>query len=122
MSELSIAESIRQDYEEEINKQAKVIQWYEKENRYNQEIIIKDIKEIERLKIIEEKYKDSQLYIKDFKDEIERLNNIIKEVRKYIENNWISKKDADNYRFDDEELDIEISDIAVLYDILNKGE
>lgn len=54
--------------------------------------------------------------------EIERLNNIIKEVRKYIENNWISKKDADNYRFDDEELDIEISDIAVLYDILNKGE
>ena len=47
--ELSIAESIRQDYEEEINKQAKVIQWYEKENRHNQEIIIKDIKENERL-------------------------------------------------------------------------
>lgn len=34
---------------EEIDKQAKVIQWYEKENRHNQEIIIKDIKEIERL-------------------------------------------------------------------------
>lgn len=35
---------------EEINKQAKVIQWYEKENRHNQEIIIKDVKEIEELK------------------------------------------------------------------------
>ena len=63
-------------------------------------------KEIERLKIIEEKYKDSQLYIKDFKDEIERLQkdliyyqeysadllnknntfeNIIKEAIEYIE-------------------------------------
>ena len=35
---------------EEVNKQAKVIQWYEKENRHNQEIIIKDCKEIEELK------------------------------------------------------------------------
>lgn len=26
--------------EEEVNKQAKIIQWYEKENRHNQEIII----------------------------------------------------------------------------------
>ncbi len=34
---------------EEIDKQAKVIQWYEKENRHNQEIIIKDVKEIEKL-------------------------------------------------------------------------
>ena len=25
--------------EEEVNKQAKIIQWYEKENRHNQEII-----------------------------------------------------------------------------------
>ena len=41
-------------------------------------------REIERLKIIEEKYKDSQLYIKDFKDEIERLNNIIKEFEKIL--------------------------------------
>lgn len=70
MSYLSIAESIRQDYEEEINKQAKVIQWYEKENRHNQEIIIKDIKEIERLK------------------------NIINEIEKYAglgEVNWEDK-------------------------------
>ena len=29
------------------------------------------------VEIIEEKYKDSQLYIHDFKEEIERLNNII---------------------------------------------
>ena len=70
MSYLSIAESIRQDYEEEINKQAKVIQWYEKENRHNQEIIIKDIKEIER------------------------LNSIINEIEKYAgfgEVNWEDK-------------------------------
>lgn len=53
-------------------------------------------------------------------NEIERLNSIIKEVREYIENNWISQKDADNYRFAGEELDIEISDIAILYDILDK--
>lgn len=45
---------------EEIDKQAKVIQWYEKENSHNQEIIIKDIKEIEK------------------------LHSIIKEVREYI--------------------------------------
>ena len=59
-----------------------------------------------------------KLLLKD----IVELNSIIKEVREYIEKNWISQKDADNYRFDDEELDIEISDIAVLFDILNKGD
>ena len=42
-------------------KQKQEIQWYEKENKHNQEIIIKDTKEIER------------------------LNNIIKEVREYID-------------------------------------
>ena len=41
-------------------------------------------KEIERLKIIEEKYKDSQLYIHDFKDEIERLNNIINGMEEFF--------------------------------------
>ena len=60
--------------------------------------------------------------IEELKKQLQQKENIIKEVREYIENNWISKKDADNYRFDDEELDIEISDIAVLYDILDKGE
>lgn len=34
---------------EEVDKQAKVIQWYEKENRHNQEIIIKDSKELYKL-------------------------------------------------------------------------
>ena len=60
-------------------------------------------------------------YITNLQEEIERLNNIIKEVREYIENNWINQKDADMYRFDTEELGIEISDIAVLYDLLDKG-
>ena len=54
--------------------------------------------------------------------QLQQKENIIKEVREYIENNWISKKDADYYRCDDAELDIEISDIAVLFDILDKGE
>lgn len=52
-------------------------------------------KEIERLnnqnkslnevyELTKEKYKDSQLYIHDFKEEIERLNNIINEVEKHF--------------------------------------
>ena len=53
-------------------------------------------------------------------EEYEKANNIIKEVREYIENNWISKKDADIYRFDNEELGIEIRDIAVILEILDK--
>ena len=68
--------------------------------------------EIERLKIIEEKYKDSQLYIKDFKDEIERLNNIINEIKAYIE----------KAKF---EFESSCIDYGVIYDIiqiLNKGE
>lgn len=86
------------DYTSEITYKDQKIIW----NRLKEQE-----KEIERLKIIEEKYKDSQLYIKDFKEEIERLQkdltyyqeysadllnknntfeNIIKEVREYIEN------------------------------------
>lgn len=53
-------------------------------------------------------------------DKVYKLEDIIKEVREYVEENWISQKDADNYRFDDEELNIEISDIAVLFDVLDK--
>ena len=60
--------------------------------------------------------------IKEQQQEIERLHSIIKEVREYIENNWINQKDADMYRIDTEELGIEISDIAVLYYLLDKGE
>ena len=57
-------EEILEEKMEEIDKQAKVIQWYEKENRHNQEIIIKDIKELEK------------------------LHSIIKEVREYIEERY----------------------------------
>ena len=52
---------------------------------------------------------------------LQQKENIIKEVREYIEENWISQKDAVNYRFDDAELIIEISDTADLFDILDKG-
>ena len=38
--------------------------------------------------------------IEELKKQLQQKENIIKEVREYIENNWISKKDADNYRFD----------------------
>lgn len=79
-------------------------------------------------------YKDFKFFINDYsitiyspqmkelENQLQQKENIIKEVREYIENNWISKKDADYYRCDDAELDIEISDIAVLFDILDKGE
>jgi len=53
---------------------------------YNEEVQ-KQQEETERLKIIEEKYKDSQLYIKDFKDEIERLNKALLDIKKLVVNN-----------------------------------
>lgn len=72
----------------------------EKDQILTQRIIMKQEEEIERLKIIEEKYKDSQLYIKDFKDEIERLNNIIDKAIEY-HNNCIENLDLD--KIDDNE-------------------
>ena len=69
---------------------------------------LKKDKEIERLKIIEEKYKDSQLYIKDFKEEIERLQNIIKEAKEYLEDN-----STDNYL-------LKSFDVDILLEILDK--
>ena len=59
------------------------------------------LEEIERLKIIEEKYKDSQLYIHDFKEEIERLNNIINKGIKYIEKHYTIKKEETIYMTED---------------------
>ena len=42
-------------------------------------------KEQERLSIIEEKYKDcTQYYVNGFKEEIDRLNNIISGLEKYL--------------------------------------
>lgn len=42
-------------------------------------------KEIKRLEIIEEKYKDCKLYIKDYKDELEEEKRINKENLKLID-------------------------------------
>ena len=85
MSELSIAESIRQDYEEEIERltislQAQeelTISWYNKTKQQDKEI--------------------------------ERLNNIIKEVREYIKSMKI-------WDIEQEE------DMKKLLEILDKGE
>lgn len=74
--------------------------------------------EIKRLKNINEEHR---ILNGELRKELQQKDNIIKEVREYIEENWISQKDTDNYRFDDAELIIEISDIAVLFDILDKG-
>ena len=46
--------------EEEVNKQAKIIQWYEKENRQNQEIIIDLSKRIDKaIEYIKEKARNN---------------------------------------------------------------
>ena len=45
---------------EEVNKQAKIIQWYEKENRHNQEIIIDLSKRIDKaIEYIKEKARNN---------------------------------------------------------------
>lgn len=89
--------------EEEKKEQRRKAQkkYYEKNKEYYRKQSIAEVKRVR---------KERNLY-----------KNIIKEVREYIEENWISQKDADNYRFDDAELIIEINDIAVLFDILDKG-
>ena len=46
--------------EEEVNKQAKIIQWYEKENRHNQESIIDLSKRIDKaIEYIKEKARNN---------------------------------------------------------------
>ena len=46
--------------EEEVNKQSKIIQWYEKENRHNQEIIIDLSKRIDKaIEYIKEKARNN---------------------------------------------------------------
>ena len=88
MSKLSIAESIKQDYEEEIENLKESITWWT--NRFN--AVERDKrelkKEIERLKE-ELKYtipivEHNKTITKHLK-EIERLHSIIKEVREYID-------------------------------------
>ena len=142
MSEEDIRLIAREENQEIIAQYTKDI--FEKNNR-----IIEQNEEIERLKIIEEKYKDSQLYIKDFKDEIEqltislqaqeeltiswynktkeqdkeieRLNNIIKEVREYIEENQEEHKYTDRGGFTYTEGHF-LRDSDTLLEILDKGE
>ena len=77
-------EEILEEKMEKIDKQAKVIQWYEKENRHNQEIIIKDIKEIERLNNIinelEEWLYDNTNYEEYDRVEKDTFNYVIKKI------------------------------------------
>lgn len=73
-----------------INEQlvVKALNDEEKQEWFNNEIFEAKDKEIERLNKELEKYK----YTADELNEIERLNNIIKEVREYIEENTEEKK------------------------------
>lgn len=70
--------------------------------------------EIERLKIIEEKYKDSQLYVKDFKDEIERLQKELDKTRlseldKEYKLNQVREYAGELRLYDNESIEFEIS-------------
>ena len=78
----------------------------EKDQILTQRIIMKQEQEIERLNKELEKYK----YTADELNEIERLNNIIKEVREKIENTTINCDGIADDLIDD------------IYEILDKGE
>ena len=90
----------------------------------SEEELIETLRAFEKNRVeqLEEPARNLFYAIMKIADERDRLNNIIKEAKEYIETNWINQKDADIHRFDTEELEIEISDIAVLYDLLEKGE
>lgn len=100
---------------EEIDKQAKVIQWYEKENRHNQEIIIKDTKEIERLNNKVEEL--TTLYTTEINVK-EDYKTIIKEVREYIahyvDNEYRNGRDDELY------LELNEKELKELLEILDK--
>lgn len=75
-----------------------------------------------KLKITEGKFViNSQLYIKDYKDEITRLNNIINELEKWLEDKQketiLSKRD-----FSEDRIDIQVynSRIYALNDCIDK--
>ena len=65
--------------EEEVNKQAKIIQWYEKENRQNQEIIIDLSKRIDKTT----QAIDELLSYDDFKDITNASFGNVKEQLKF---------------------------------------
>ena len=69
---------------EEVNKQAKIIQWYEKENRHNQEIIIDLSKRIEKTT----QAIDELLSYDDFKDITNAIFGNVKEELKFYLSNY----------------------------------
>ena len=70
--------------EEEVNKQAKVIQWYEKETRHNQEIIIDLSKRIDKTT----QAIDELLSYDDFKDITNAIFGNVKEELKFYLSNY----------------------------------
>ena len=70
--------------EEEVNKQAKIIQWYEKENRQNQEIIIDLAKRIDKTT----QAIDELLSYDDFKDITNAIFGNVKEELKFYLSNY----------------------------------
>lgn len=123
---------------EEVNKQAKVIQWYEKENRHNQEIIIKDCKEIEELKRkIAIKDKWCQLIWDigcdyDGYNDVDNLKKIIDELEKEVEAStnvldalknkeqeilWVAKKDYDRVVEENNRKEEELARYKYLIDL-----
>ena len=69
--------------EEEVNKQAEIIQWYEKENRHNQEIIIDLSKRIDKTT----QAIDELLSYDDFKDITNAsFGNVKEELKFYLSN------------------------------------
>lgn len=65
--------------EEEVNKQAEIIQWYEKENRHNQEIIIDLSRRIDKTN----QAIDDLLSYDDFKDITNAMFGNVKEELKF---------------------------------------
>ena len=63
--------------EEEINKQAEIIQWYEKENRHNQEIIIDLSKRIDKTT----EAIDEMLVYNDFNDTTSAFGNVPEQLK-----------------------------------------
>lgn len=70
--------------EEEVNKQAKIIQWYEEENRHNQEIIIDLSKRIDKTT----QAIDELLSYDDFKDITNAIFGNVKEKLKFYLSNY----------------------------------
>lgn len=75
--------------EKEVNKQAEIIQWYEKENRHNQEIIIDLSKRIDKTT----QAIDELLSYDDFKDITNASFGNVKEELKFYLSNYKTLKE-----------------------------